>query len=436
MGSATSCVSGFLGVDAALDDGTHGYGTAPLPSGRPIVIIGSMPHPKVTMSTSPREVQAAPGFWSCRPAPLTAKIVLIVVAVVSLVSDVLLVGEDLSKLAAGVVPSLVLITLGLVAQGWKPTAGAAIVVAGAFYCIFVDNASYAAACLGVAAGFLIALATREFILVFLGAVALWCIVLVWVQPRELALVPAYVLMICLGAVIGDFFRRALGKEDQHARDLADFEERRRQAIDEERRHLARELHDVIAHDLTIVAMHARVLDFAESPQDRATSQQAIGDSARNALLDLRRMLNALYGPGWDADVPGTEDPSVKLSAQIDDISAEMESLGVKVTLRLADTTGLPRSIELALLHTVRESTTNILKHVGHSTSVTMEVTLSARSVELLVSNTPCGNSRPIDLPQSGFGLIGMRDRISLFGGTLTAGPDSQGWTVRALIPLP
>ncbi|MDJ0312190.1 histidine kinase [Arthrobacter sp. H35-D1] len=389
----------------------------------------------VTPNTSGSGTHSTAGFWHDRPATTATKILLVAVAAFSLASDVLLVGWDVSKLGSGMVPSLIFITLGLVVQGWKATAGTVIVAAGASYCIFVDNASYAAACLAVTAGFVVALTTRRFFLAYVGFVALWCIILVWVQPRELALLPAYLLMVGIGAVIGNFFRHSISKDQQHAQDLQALEQRRLRAIDEERRHLARELHDVIAHDLTIVAMHARVLDIADSPSDRASSQQAIGDSARNALLDLRRMLGALYGPGWDADAPVAEDSSVTLTDQIQRISAKMESLGIEVTTRLADTAGIPRSIELALLRTVRESTTNILKHVGDSTRVTIEVTRSLQTVELSVSNTPPEHSRPMHLPESGFGLMGMRERMALFAGTFSAGPDNHGWTVRASIPL-
>lgn len=436
MEFAAFCAVGFLGADFLRTAEFHPLGTRRTAICEPCCHNGSMQQYHATQNTpGSGGNSSAAGFWYCQPATTVTKIALVVLAIFSLLSDVLLIGWDMSNLGSGMVPSPLLITLGLVTQGWHVTAGATMVVTGAFYCIFVDNASYAAACLAVTAGFVVALTTRRFLLGFLSVAALWCLVLVWVQPRELALLPAYLLMIGIGGVIGNFFRNAIRHESQHAQDLQALEQRRQHAIDEERRHLARELHDIIAHDLTIVAMHARVLDFADSAADRTASQQAIGDSARNALLDLRRMLRALYGPDWNTDGSVTDDPSVTLTDQIYRISANMESLGIQVTTRLADTTGLPRSIELALLHTVRESTTNILKHVGHSTRITLELSRSLRTVELVVSNTPPEHSRPMNLPESGFGLMGMRERISLFAGTFSAGPDNHGWTVRATIPL-
>ena len=138
MEFAAFCAVGFLGADFLRTAEFHPLGTRRTAICEPCCHNGSMQQYHATQNTpGSGGNSSAAGFWYCQPATTVTKIALVVLAIFSLLSDVLLIGWDMSNLGSGMVPSLLLITLALVTQGWHVTAGATMVVTGALYCIFV-----------------------------------------------------------------------------------------------------------------------------------------------------------------------------------------------------------------------------------------------------------------------------------------------------------
>jgi signal transduction histidine kinase len=210
----------------------------------------------------------------------------------------------------------------------------------------------------------------------------------------------------------------------------------RRAVAEERLRLARELHDVVAHSISVIAVQSGVGAHVAStqPEEAAKALAAIQATSRAALTELRRLLGVLRQEGEPqgslAPVPGLAD--------LDSLLAEVAKAGLGVRLRVEGTPSqLPAGVDLSAYRIVQEALTNVRKHAGparaqvtigyHDQDVTVEVTDDGRGVV-----APTGDGRA----RVGHGLIGMHERVQVFGGDLEAGPrPGGGFRVAARLPL-
>jgi len=210
----------------------------------------------------------------------------------------------------------------------------------------------------------------------------------------------------------------------------------RRAVAEERLRLARELHDVVAHCISMIAVQSGVgAHVADTqPEEAAKALAAIEATSRAALTELRRLLGVLRQgsePQGDlAPVPGLAD--------LDGLLAEVAKAGLAVKLRVNGTRPpLPAGVDLSAYRIVQEALTNVVKHAGPARAqvvvgyrdqdVTVEVTDDGRGVVTSVSDGRAG---------TGHGLIGMRERVQAFGGDFQAGPcPGGGFRVAARLPL-
>ncbi|WP_242904751.1 sensor histidine kinase [Actinomadura terrae] len=216
---------------------------------------------------------------------------------------------------------------------------------------------------------------------------------------------------------------------EHARELS--EQATAQAVTAERLRIARELHDMVAHSIGIIAIQAgvgsRVIDT--QPGEARKSLDAIEATSRETLSGLRRMLGALRR----ADTPGTAplDPAPGL-ADLDRLVAATADAGVRVDVHWrGERRPLPPDIDLSAFRIVQEAVTNVVRHAG---TPACEVHVDYRDDELSVEIVDDGVG--VADPGSGFGLVGMRERVGLLKGVLTAGPrPGGGFRVAARLPL-
>ena len=151
------------------------------------------------------------------------------------------------------------------------------------------------------------------------------------------------------------------------------------------------------------------------------------------------MLTALRGSSRNAQT--TEgDAVVDLPARLDEFEAQLHAAGFAVERSLTELDELPRSLELTVLRVVQESVTNILKHAPRRGTVRLTSQLEGADRLVLCIASPMDEGEPrrdrvVVAMASGFGLAGMRERVAVFGGTLTAGPLGGCWVVRAELPL-
>ena len=229
---------------------------------------------------------------------------------------------------------------------------------------------------------------------------------------------------------------AAALQDRAARLEQERDEKARQAATQERLRIARELHDVVAHSLSVVGVQAGaarlVLDADPDPTRARAAVAAIEATANRAIAEMRRALGILRDPERSgaalAPLPGLG----QLPALLDQVRAA----GLAVALAVAGTPRpLATSIDLSLYRIVQEALTNALKHARASRA---EVTVCWAAHEITVEVTDDGRGPPpsADHPQ-GTGTVGMRERVALFGGELRVGPRPQGgYAVRACLPLP
>jgi signal transduction histidine kinase len=235
-------------------------------------------------------------------------------------------------------------------------------------------------------------------------------------------------------VVGDTVR---GQRERVELIDAQREEEARRAVADERVRIARDLHDVVAHHLSVIVVQAEAAQevLASKPDRAGAAMGAVADTARSALGELRRVLGVLRSEG------GGRAPQPDLDA-VDDLVASVRQAGLTVAVR---TEGEPRAVGgvvgVAAYRVVQEALTNVLRHAAADRA---EVALAYGDDDLVVTVSDDGrgvrsvrtaaadrNDRP-----GGHGLAGMRERVTVLGGSLDAGPRADGgFAVRARLPL-
>ncbi|MFI5254885.1 MAG: sensor histidine kinase [Candidatus Limnocylindrales bacterium] len=233
---------------------------------------------------------------------------------------------------------------------------------------------------------------------------------------------------------GDWWRerrtRAAARSEAEALERDD---RVRRAVLDERRRLARELHDVVAHSVGIMVVQAggarQVLD--SSPDRARAALQTVESTGREALTELRRLLDLL------ADDRGPEaalEPHPTLS-DVDAMVARLRDAGVPVRLQVeGQPSVLPDGLSTTAYRIVQEALTNAMRH-AHGAQTSVVISYAADAVVLEVTDEGARPTRAVSAP-SGRGLTGMRERAEAWGGTLEAGPrEGRGFAVEARLPL-
>lgn len=258
--------------------------------------------------------------------------------------------------------------------------------------------------------------------------------LAWVQSFILAYNMA---ILALPWVLGVALRSLRERESQLS-DVAEMlyaqrAENARRAVYDERVRIARELHDVIAHYVSVMGIQAGAARRVLSAQpERATDAlESIETTSREAITELQRMLGFLRR---DDDVD-ERSPQPGL-AELDQLTEHVRAAGLDLQLSVAgDPRPLPPSTDVSAYRIVQEALTNTLKHAGATRAA---VTLRYLGEQLEIDVTDNGRrTSPTPKPvPGGHGLIGMRERVNLHGGTLVTGPlDGGGFRVRAVLPL-
>jgi signal transduction histidine kinase len=213
-------------------------------------------------------------------------------------------------------------------------------------------------------------------------------------------------------------------------------ERERRAVAEERARIARELHDVVAHSVSVMVVQAgaarKVLD--REPDRTIAALEVVEGSGREALIEMRRLLGILREDGEDA----ARAPQPSLS-RIGTLVERARTAGLPVELRVEGRAGpLAPGIDLTAFRVVQEALTNAIKHAGPARA-SVTVRWSEAALELEVSDNGAGprkaNGAGPAAPGAGHGLLGMRERVGLYGGELHAGRGrGGGFVVRARLP--
>jgi signal transduction histidine kinase len=240
-----------------------------------------------------------------------------------------------------------------------------------------------------------------------------------------------IALCAVAAVLGDTVharRRAVGQLAKEKQVSA--AERARRSLVEERARIARELHDVVAHHMSMITVQAETARYrlADLPEPVAEEFAGIAKLARGSLTEMRGLLTALRDE--QHTVALAPQPTL---ANLDELIGRITTAGTPVRLRVTgDLTELPDVLHLSAYRIVQEALSNVVQHAsGASTKVDI-VAGDELTVEV-------ANERPAEAPartSGGHGLVGLRERVGLLGGTFEMDQPDGGWRVRATLPIP
>jgi signal transduction histidine kinase len=226
-------------------------------------------------------------------------------------------------------------------------------------------------------------------------------------------------------------RRRTEDLEEHAAVLeADRDARARAAVADERARIAREMHDSVAHSVSVMVLQAGAAEqvLAVAPERARASLLTIQDTGREAIVELRRMLGVLR----DSAVETSRDPQPSVD-RLGALVEHVRTAGLTVELKVeGEPRPLPPGVDRSAYRIVQEALTNTLKHAGPARAC---VTLRYRAQALELEVLDDGRGAP-NVDGGGFGLVGMRERAALYGGALDAGPrPGGGYALRARLPL-
>ena len=259
--------------------------------------------------------------------------------------------------------------------------------------------------------------------------------------------PSAPLKICVGlsglafaaAVSGitERQRRALlqSLEEKAARLEVERDQEGRLAAARERARIAREMHDIVAHNLSVMIALAdgAALTIDSAPLQARGAVERVSSTGRQALMEMRRLLGVLR----DEDGPhGPREPQPTLE-RLDELLSQVHAAGIPVTMQLdGDPRSLPEGVQLTVFRVAQEALTNTLKHARRPTRAHLALNCRPDHVELEVTDrsengTAASPPPALHDPDDGRGLRGMRERAAAYGGQLEAGPDAagDGWRV-------
>lgn len=216
---------------------------------------------------------------------------------------------------------------------------------------------------------------------------------------------------------------------------AEVETRARLAVVEERTRIAREMHDIVAHGMSVISVQAAAAqEIARSNPDRTIDiLKDIEDTGREALTEMRRMLGVLRN-GDDQSAVRSPQPSL---ADLSSAVLHCVEAGLPTELVInGQEQRLAPGLELAAFRITQEALTNALKHAGDSATATVALDYRPTALELTITDTGRGAVTNLTNTGSGNGLIGMREQVDAYNGQLTAGPNpGGGYQVRVVLPL-
>jgi signal transduction histidine kinase len=272
-----------------------------------------------------------------------------------------------------------------------------------------------------------------------GFMVILLMLMVGTEPIEPDAVFAELLVVGAAWFLGDGFRIRRGQlvqlEDRAAMLEREREERAQQAVAQERRVIARELHDVVAHNVSVIVAQAGAAQrvSATQPEEASAALGAIERIGREALVEMRRLMGILRK---ETDAVAARSPQPSMN-NLKVLVAQVRKAGTPITLSIqGDPRPLSAGLDLSAFRIIQEALTNILKHAGHARAVVV-VRYGESRLELSISDDgsdPTG--RRISSPSENYGHLGMRERVALFGGDLRVGAKADGgYQVMASLPL-
>ena len=210
----------------------------------------------------------------------------------------------------------------------------------------------------------------------------------------------------------------------------------REAAERERTRIARELHDVVTHSMSVMVVQAQAAQtLAASDTDRAReAMRAVEDAGRTALVEMRRLLGVIRADG-PVGAPGDRAPQPRLE-DLPGLVQRVREAGLPVSYAIdGDPDGVPAGVAVCAYRIVQEALSNVVRHCG-TVATRVELRVSDSALDVGVENVPSRRPLPPPAGGGGRGLAGMRERVAVFDGRLETGPlPDGGFAVHAVLPL-
>ncbi|GAB2895055.1 sensor histidine kinase [Neomicrococcus lactis] len=389
-------------------------------------------------------------YFTTSPLPIWWRTIVLLVASWSLITDVPWLLSQHGVVGTGqtafAVAALVLLSIGPFIATFKAWLGAALTIVAALSEI---NGDVSPALLFLFALVIVCAftATEQLSLIVAITTVVWMIINAILTPAELVGVPLFaVALTCSVYAVIIWGKRQKSRAEDIARDRAKGEQMHQSALMSERKLIARDLHDVIAHDITIVALQADMAMTSKDHEQSAASLNIISQAAHRALDDLRSMMRVLTPTLGDVS---EQAPDATLKTFMSEAELTLANLRFNVSLEAPENYPATTS-DRGLSPFVREATSNILSHARPGATVELSYGATEDSVWCRFANEYSAGSTEPDhdaqqsdssasrprIPSSGFGRGFMRERIERLGGTVSMGPDAsrQRWVVHAEVP--
>jgi signal transduction histidine kinase len=259
--------------------------------------------------------------------------------------------------------------------------------------------------------------------------------LLWVWPGrgDITSVLATSVMCAVGVLVGDAIhsRRSMAVELAEEKQVSAAERELRSVV-EERARIARELHDVVAHHMSVIVVQSESARYRLQglPEQAVTEFTEIARLARGSLSELRGLLSALRDDG--ADPNRTPQPTL---AELPALVARVEAAGTPVTMTVGPgTDDLPQVLQLAVYRLVQEGLSNVMRHAAGARTW-VDVVRGDEVLTVEVTNEAHPGTGPLTDREGGHGLVGVRERVTLLGGRFEVDQPDGGWRLRAELPL-
>ena len=334
------------------------------------------------------------------------------------------------------------ITVGMVA--WRSTWAFMVSLSCLATSLLIENFITALFAVSVVTVSVLATATDRFVALALVVYSGWIVVIALVQggASDAVFWTCFVILL-LSCLIGAGVRHSRQQRRRNEQRVRDLEVLNQRLREDERMALARDLHDVVAHELTLITLQTMSRRRSEDVGQLHGVLETVEDAARSALQELRVLLQLLRNENEDEhprDVTGAglaigslEHVVTSLAASLQDLSFEPD---VVVT---GDLEAMPTTVRGTAARILQEAVTNIIKYAPRGSRCRIEVTADDHELRLLVTNPLPWTTKPVDGTlselSSGLGLRGIAERVSLLGGRSTSGPEGGQWVLRVSLPV-
>lgn len=363
-------------------------------------------------------------------------------------------GESVDGLREPDLLGVGLILVGAFALIWRRSAPVAVLlfVAGVSSVFYTLNYGSFMAFVGTAALYSVAAHedNRQVAWIAIGTVATGLVVLAGFTvlngpdgfsiPDATGMVISISAVIVVGGVIRNKDEIFADTKERAERAEADRKVEAERAVSRERLRIAREMHDVVAHGMSLITVQAAAARAIATtrPEDAAHLMQSVEETGRDALADMRRMLGVLRNDEslGDTSQAGAMMPQPSLH-DLGSVVSHCNNAGIPTDLVIkGDQRPLAPGLELTAFRTVQEALTNVVKHGGEAAAATVELNYDVAELHITVRDTGRGAVSGLTDAAGGHGLIGMRERIEIYDGCLVTGPRSGGgYEVHAALPI-